>query len=352
MKKVIFVTISAVMFAANISSAREYSGLGPISLRNQNPVYLQFLSLTPQRAAVLPEGIIELRIDSAYSNLYEYGVNGTTNLDLDMELWRISPHILYGIAEDMELGVEIPLLHFNGGFLDGFIQKFHKAFGLPNGGRGNVPDGRFSYAFTYNGTQVFNYPEANLGLGDISVSFKNQLTGEDSDFPAMSWFAEIKFPTGRKSRGFGSGTPDFGFGYLLETSWKRLHGYLNAGLYALGGNDDMDAYMYTQMAAYSIAGELTIIPACSFLIQLNGSTPLFTKAHIGDWEGTPLDFIVGFRGELQKLIGTHDFIWQIGFSEDITSEGPSVDFTVFASVGVRFDLFGRTRPAGDWQAKR
>lgn len=352
MKKTILITIISILFAANVSWAREYNGLGPISLRNQNPVYLRFLSLTPQRAAVIPEGVIEFRIDSAYSNVYEYGVNGTTNLDLDMEIWRTSPHFLYGIAEDMEIGIEIPLLHFNGGFLDSFIQKFHKAFGFPNGGRGNVPNGQFSYAFTYNGTQVFSYPEASLGLGDISVSFKNQLTGEESDLPAMSWFTEIKFPTGKKSRGFGSGTPDFGLGYLFETSWKRIHGYLGSGLYALGGNESIDAYMYSQMFAYSVAGEVAILPSCSFLVELNGSTPLFTKAHIDDWEGTPLDLVVGFRGELQKLIGTHDFIWQLAFSEDITSEGPSVDFTVFASVGVRFDLFGRTRPAGDWQAKK
>lgn len=348
---------SALIIAAAVSVpagalARDYPGFGPISLRTQNPVYLQSLGLSPMRAEVVPEGTLEARIDSAYSNLFERGRSAWAFLDLDMEVWRLTPLIRYGITDDLEVGLEIPLLNFNGGFLDGFIQRFHNFFHLPNGGRESVPDGRYSYRFDANGATRFNYPTAAMGLGDIILHFKHQLTGEDRDWPAIAIFADIKLPTGKSDRGFGSGTPDFGFGTVIEASYRRLHGYCNVEYLALGGNAQYADYMYGQMFAYNVAGELTILPSWTFLVQLNGSTPLLHGAGLGEWDGFPLDLVVGFRGEEEKLLGGQNFVWQVGFAEDITGGGPSVDFTVFLSLGMRFDVLGRSRPAGDWLAHR
>lgn len=339
-----------ICLTAGMAHARDYPSFGPISVRNQNPVYLQNLGLTPRRAEPLPQGTLETRVDSAYSNLYEYGQNANATLDLDMEIWRLALNVDYGLTEDLEIGVEIPFMHFNGGFLDSFIRHFHDAFGLPNGGRDQVPDNRFSYRFNIGGNDLMNFPPADFGLGDIAIHFKQQLAGEDSDWPDLSWFADIKFPTGKQSRGFGSGGPDFGFGALLDASYKRLHGHFNCGYFALGGNSLIDGYMYSEMFAYMVAGEVTLLPTWSVIVQMNGSTPLLEGADFDTWDGVPLDLIVGFRGEEQNIIGNNDIIWQFGFSEDVTSQGPSVDFTVFLSIGFRFNLFERGRPAGDWLA--
>ena len=332
--------------------ARDWQGFGPISVRTQNPVYLQTLGLTPTRAEVLPEGTIEVRLDSAYTNIFERVGNANAALDLDMEYWRLAPWITYGLRDDLQVGVEIPLINFSGGFLDAFIQRFHKAFGFPNGGRESVPNGRFSYRFDAGGTTRFDFPSTSMGLGDIAIHFKQQLTGEESDLPAMALFADIKFPTGMPSRGWGNGSPDFGFGFALETTWKRLHGYVNTMGVATGGNDNYGDFMYGGMFAFMVAGELTLLPSWSLVVQLNGSTPLLGHTGLGDWDGVPLDLVVGFRGEEKKLLGGQDFIWQFGFSEDILSSGPSPDFTVFISFGLRFDIFGRSRPAGEWMARK
>lgn len=347
-----YLLLLASVFFCSMAHAREYIGLGPISTRNQNPVYLQNLSLTPMRAETLPEGMIELRMDSAYSNMYERGANTNADLDLDMELWRLSPTVTYGLTHDLEIGVEIPLIHTNGGFLDAFIQRFHKFFGFPNGGRNNVENGLFAYRFDAGGVQRFNYAETPMDLGDIVFHLKQQMTGEDSDWPAISWFADIKLPTGKQSKGVGSGAPDFGFGMAVEASYKRLHGYCNVGYYVLGGNDMIVDYMRDIMLAYTVAGEFTILPAWSLIVQLDGSTPLLDNTGLDSWDGVPLDLVVGLRGEESKMFGGPDFIWQVGFSEDVTSKGPSVDFSVFISLGLKFDLAGRTRPAGDWMAKK
>lgn len=348
------ILLVALVLCLDVSSAhaRRYSGFGPFTVRDQNPIYLQSLSLKPMRAEVLPRGALKVRLDSPYSNLFEQGSDGTSNLDLDMELWRPSLNVAYGLRDDLELGIEIPLLHFNGGFLDAFVQAFHNAFGLPNGGRERVPNNRFSYRFESGGEEIFNFPPADLGLGDIAVTIKQQLTGEDSDWPALAWFAQIKFPTGRRSRGFGSGTLNFALGTALDASYKRLHGYFNAGYYVITRDDALEPFVHSEMFAYMVAGEVTILPTWTFIVQLTGSTPMLKGTSIDAWNGVPLDLIVGFRGEEPGLIGGGDLLWQVAFSEDVTGHGPSVDFTVFLSLGLRFDLFGRTRPVGDWLAQK
>lgn len=326
----------------NEASARDWAGFGPISVRNQNPIYLQNLSLTPRRATVLPKGIMEARVDSAYSSLFEQESNDIANLDLDMEYWRLAPVVSYGIADGMELGVEIPFIHFSGGFLDGFIQKFHKALGFPNAGRESVPNGRFSYLFqtVSEGTRL-EFPPATFGLGDISINFKHELRRNEGGWPAIAWFADFKFPTGRPSRGFGSGSPDFGLGGIVDASWKRLHGYFNFGYFVIGGNNHIEQYMHGEMLAYTLAGEVSLLDDWSLIVQLDGSTPLLTKTKLDNWDGVPLDLIIGFRGEEPELIKGQDLIWQFGFSEDITGSGPSVDFTVFMSIGLRFNLYSK-----------
>lgn len=352
MKVKIFLIIFALFISSSTANARDYNALGPITTRNQNPVYLQTLSLTPMRAYVLPEGTIEGRVDSAYSSVFLKNSNTTADLNLDMEIWRISPWVTYGIAEGMELGIEIPFLHFGGGVFDSFIQKFHNAFHFPNGGREQVADNQFSYLLGAGGSTQFNFPSADFGLGDISLHFKNQLTGEDKKWPAIAWFVDLKFPTGQKSRGFGNGSVDMGFGLAIETEYRRLHGFVNAGYYATGGNNLFVNYMHNEMLAYMVAGELSLLRSLSLIVQLDGSTPLLTKTRLEQWDGVPLDLVIGFRGELQKLIASEDFIWQFGFSEDVTSRGPSVDFTLFVSLGIRMDIFGKSRPAGDWLARK
>lgn len=333
--------------------ARRWEGFGPIVSRNQNPVYLQTLSLTPQRAEVLNEGVLELRIDSAYSNLFEKASNARADLNLDMEFWRLAIRTDYGVMPGLQIGIEVPLVNSWGGFLDSFIQDFHNFFGFPNGGRDTVPNNEFHYTFDAGGQRRFNFPSTRLGLGDISLRVKGQLIGEDDDLPAISWFSELKFPTGKQSRGWGNGSPDFGFGMAMDVTWKRLHGYFNWGYYVTGGNSYYQDYMYNQMFAYMAAGEISIIDSLSVVVQLSGSTPLLHGTGLDVWDGVPLDLIIGFKGEERDLLGEWgDLLWQVGFSEDVTSRGPSVDFTVYMSIGFRFDIMERRRPTGDWLARR
>jgi hypothetical protein len=343
---------AAILACSATAWSKDYDGFGPIVSRVQNPAYLQAISLMPQRAEVIPQGDFELRVDSAYSNLFEQGQTPTSLLNFDMEYWRLGFNARYGISRGMELGIEIPMIHFDGGFLDSFIQKFHSFFGFPNAGRERANNNEFHYRFDAGGKKLFDFSPLTAGLGDITLRFKHQVTGEDSDWPAIAWFADFKFPTGQSSRGVSDGTFDYGLGLALDASWRRLHGYFNVGYYVIGGNELIDDFMHHEALQFAVAGEVSILPDLSVIVQLEGGTPLLTGTGMNEWDGVPLDLVIGFRGEERNLLGEGgDLLWQVAFAEDVTSQGPSVDFTVYMTLGFRFDLFNRKRPSGDWVAR-
>ncbi|PIU55588.1 MAG: hypothetical protein COS89_07020, partial [Deltaproteobacteria bacterium CG07_land_8_20_14_0_80_38_7] len=84
-----------LLYPFNSIEAKTYNSFGPLTTRNQNPVYLQTINLQPTRATILPEDSLEVRIDSSYSNIFETGSSRTNWYQADMELWRLSLNAIY-----------------------------------------------------------------------------------------------------------------------------------------------------------------------------------------------------------------------------------------------------------------
>ncbi|MDP2600076.1 MAG: DUF3187 family protein [Deltaproteobacteria bacterium] len=325
-----------LLFLSPSVYARDYAGQGPLITRTQHPVYLQMVNLNPDRAMALPTGLLEVRVDSAYSNIFERQADKTYFVDLDMELWRIGWVGTYGLGKGFDVGMEVPLLHMNGGYLDGFIQDYHNAFGFPNGGRDQVPNGIFEYFVRENGRTRYQVGSQDLNIGDITLFMKHQLLHETDVLPALSWRFGFKFPSGDPDKGMGSGNPGFGFGVAAEKSYKKLHGYLNANYLVDGGNEAIENLMETGSFVFTVAGEWSFSDRISLLLQLDGGTPRLKGTGLEEWDGVPMDFIVGVKGDAFWGKTANPFFWEFGFAEDILAEGPSVDFTIYITIGVRF----------------
>ena len=150
--------------------------------------------------------------------------------------------------------------------------------------------------------------------------------------PAMATRFVIKFPTGRRSQGFGSNNPGFGLGLALEKTIQRFHFYLNANALLEEENDRIASLENLVMFEGMLAGEFSISKHWSALLQFLGSSPGLKGGVQHSWNSTPLDFIAGFRAEYQPWFG------QIGFAEDLIGRGPSVDFTAWLALGYRFEV--------------
>ncbi|MBI2091986.1 MAG: DUF3187 family protein [Deltaproteobacteria bacterium] len=328
-----------ILFFSPDVSSEEFVPKGPLTMRNQNPLYLQFLNIEPTRAVTIPKNSVSFRVDNEYSNTFERGLGRNTELFIDMESLRTSFNIDVGVYDNMEAGIEIPFLRFDTGFLDGFIQGYHNTFGFPNGGRERAANGSFDYRFLQGGNAIYNVGMEDFGLGDITLKFKHNFWEEKKLAPAVAWLFYFKLPTGSPKDGTGSGEPDFGFGTAFEKSYERWHGYLNLAYFVNGGQSALQNYIYSIYFSFMTGIELSINKTESAVLQLTGGSPLLKGTGMKQMDWVPLDLQAGFKGEhkTESISQKPVYLtWQAGFSEDINPNGPSIDLTAFGSIGVRY----------------
>ncbi len=343
--------VSLGLLSATTAHAKYFDPFGPFPYRNMNPLYLQMGALRPTTATALPTGFIRTDITTAYSSVYNvYSGNGLSE-NMDMEIMRTALNADIGLPLGIEAGIEVPFLRENGGFLDSFIQKYHSAFGFPNGGRELRPNNQFHAQISQNGATIYQYGTTNFALSDISLRSKWQMLDEGVSVPAVSFIGTLKLPTGKPSQGTGSGNVDEGLGVAVQKSFGRLHLFLNAEWFHAGGFPGLSYMMYHNYMNWMAASEISVGRHTSLMVELYGITPIFKGMGISEWDGPVADLLIGVQGRYPQLIAGQEFHWQLGFVEDVYSSGPSVDFSAFLNIGVTFDIFARHRYRGDMWAK-
>ncbi|MBI4411626.1 MAG: DUF3187 family protein [Deltaproteobacteria bacterium] len=341
-----FITLSFPQpVRAGIFHLSDYHTYGPLPVRTQNPLYLLFVGESLDRASILQKGDFSTSIETTFANLFERRPRAAgIGIDLDMELLRTAVNFSYGLTDHLELGFQLPFLSFSGGFLDSFIQGYHDTFGFPNGGRSNVDNGRFSYRVTQNGAALYQVDQATFRLSDMVLIQKLRLFDESKGFPAVSLKNSIKLPTGSRIQGTGSGRPDLAVSLLAEKSVKRLHSYTQMGFLALGGHADLNPILKNGSFTFGQAFEFNVFEHLSFIGQVSGQSSLFSRTELPELSKIVLDLTFGFTGEamLNRRINpstklrVNKIKYLFGFTEDATSEGPSVDFSLFFNVGMEY----------------
>lgn len=308
---------------------------GPIPYRQQHPVYLQVLGLTPMRTAPLPrgDGAVSLRME--YSNVFEQFLTPTTDLRIDVEQIRTAIDVAYGLPYGFTLEAELPFVHTGGGRLDAFLQWWHRILGVPNAGREFFPNDQHAFRILDRPSGATRYEVAAvpLALGDASVRVRRQLVAETARRPAIGWFAALEFPTGKRSQGLGNGNLDYGVGVLLEKSAGRWHGYFNGGYFVGAGTPALADAMHPVQFNYLVGGEFSLSRRIALHAQLQGGTPLLTGLDDTRWDSFPLDLMMGMSGEHPAGAHGEKIHWQVGLSEDLNANGPSIDVTVFGRIG-------------------
>ncbi len=99
-----------------------------------------------------------------------------------------------GLGNNLELYARLPVLIVGGGFMDHFIEEWHKTFGLPNGGRENSPNNIRQITYTANGSTVLDEHRSGTTLGDIELGSGWKLAD------GIALRGMVKLPTGSKSK--------------------------------------------------------------------------------------------------------------------------------------------------------
>lgn len=201
---------------------------GPLASRNLHPLSLALIAFRPRRAAVEAEGEWHVAADVAYASIEEVAppdelesTSGREFASFDGELARFDVRARYGLGGGFDAEFELPFLYTTSGFLDHFIESFHSAFALPDGGRDLEGNDLFDMEIRSDGDLLFGVDEDRFGVEDVPIYLTRALREEDDDGPGVAARVGLELPTGDEEAGFGNGAVDWGFGVVVEKSLGR-----------------------------------------------------------------------------------------------------------------------------------
>lgn len=281
---------------------------------NQSPLVQIYGLPAPSEARVLAPGRLAIALSFEAANSFFIGQTSTERLVLDGETHRTALSIRYG-AGDMEWGVEVPYLSHGGGFMDGFIERWHDAFGLPSGGREDFPRNRLSYVYQRNGVTRIQITEATSGIGDVRLLGGWRLPAGDG--PAdLALRASLKLPTGDASALHGSGATDLAVWVTAECAAAACpaavgwSGY--AGVLGLGHGDVLPDLQRPLVVFGGAALGWRVLPPTVLKAELLVHSPFYRDSGLLPLNATAVQLVLG---------GTWNFsprtALDIGVSEDL-----------------------------------
>ncbi|MCG2740566.1 MAG: DUF3187 family protein [Syntrophaceae bacterium] len=320
-----FHTIAAVCFTILFApSAAAATEIVPFESTNQSPLVQIYGLPGAGNAVVLPRGRTEVGLNVALSNNYAVNENSREDIILDGETTRFTVAARYGLFPGLEVGVKIPYISHSGGFLDGFIENYHGAFGFPNAGRDQAPQNRFLYRYRRDGVEKLRIDSSGSGIGDLLLTTALQLYQEE--IQGMTLNAAIKLPTGDSDQLRGSGSTDFSL-WLHE----RTGGAFSAGNWASYGSAGIlfmreGKVLPDQQKRWVGFGTLGIgwapLEWISFKVQADAHTPFFSDSDLKEIAANAVQLIVGGTISFSERTAL-----DIGVSEDlIVNTSPDVVF--------------------------
>jgi hypothetical protein len=243
----------------------------PLHIRNLNPLVAIFG--LPAWDTVAPGTQLGASLELA--NHYRLSLRGTDLLVLDGETLRTNLSVSHGFANGWSVGAELPYYRIGGGVLDDLIDGWHSAFGLPDGGRNNRPEGQLLFRVGDSNGEFLTLQSPQSGVGDTQLKFARTI-GRDREFVVQ---ASVKLPTGDADTLTGSGSADWGITLLRSRPLfgrKRPAGYYwGLGVMRVGEPErvdfDVEKWGYTAI----VGGSWQLWPRYGLKAQLDLHSAFF-----------------------------------------------------------------------------
>jgi len=297
----------------------------PFATQNQSPVVMIYGLPSIGDPSLVPQGKAEGRLTLDWANSFvEISKDNPAGEEivLDGESMRVALDIRYGVARRLELGIQIPYVTVNGGFLDGFVEGFHSAIGAAQGLRPLEQRNRLLYYYEKEGKILFFNTDSREGLGDVRVMGGWQLYEKPSGAVALR--ASLKFPTGQ--RFLGSGSTDLALWLTASKYFKPKSGQIavfgGAGLLGMTEGNLLPDQQRFPVWFGNIGAGWSPLPWFALKVQIDGHTPFYKDASL-----RPL----GLNAALLTFGGTvalsRRTTFDVGITEDIEyATAPDVVF--------------------------
>jgi hypothetical protein len=299
----------------------------PFIVRNQHPIVALHGLPSPLPARLPAPGTGRMTALMNWASFATTEARGANRYTLDGEVIEARVTFDRALGERFALHGELAWRSLSEGSLDGSIEQFHDALGLPNGSRHKLPEDQLLLEYRVGNTVSFRVERDAAGVTDLPLALGYQL--RSSPTSALAAWISVKLPTGSADDLTGSGATDVALSLAGERRLgERWQWFGQANVAWLGQGDLLPALQ--EDLAWSLLGGTSwhAWRGLDFTAQLEANSAVL-DSRFDDFDGGALVLTLG--GSYRTDGGWH---FDLGVSEDIQSDAsPDVVFNVAVRHG-------------------
>jgi hypothetical protein len=307
--KTIYKSLIFIIFITFYPLTTVSSFEGPLQVKNLYPIFLH------ANQPYLEKADIENSMSYSLSHSSTYTVQESSDwvIHLDMEVTELNFRYKRVIKNVFEFDMDIPILILGGGFMDGFLEDYHRTFDFPDYGRSDRPHNEFLYEVKRDGNLIIR-GKSGTKFGDIRLAIKKPFSLIEGI--NLSIKGEIEIPVSSAKEGYSNGSLDAGVSVMVD---KKLSDntmtYWNLGVVFPGdvkGHEKIDLKNFIYGGA---SLETMVWQNLSLLVQLQGQSSIYPETGISAVDGKGVLLALGGR------YNTGEKNFELSLTEDLNTSG-------------------------------
>ena len=257
-----------------------------------------------------------------YASIIERAQLSGGAFDLDAEVLRLRFRTARDLGRSAFVEIDATAGGSYDGFLDGFLNWYHRLLGITLEEREARPENQFLYRIRLPDGRILRREKSDLFLGDTRVAFGIRHT------PYLQTVASLTLPTSTAPAGYGLGVPAAGIITTAHATLARpliFEGSLGLGYTPAHG--DLTDYQRTTFVSASSGARWRFWGRQWLYANLFYHSPYYHDTRIPSLDRRELSLDFGWM--LRTRRGPE---WRIGLTEDLEPGGPAVDLVVRVSA--------------------
>ncbi|MBS0376687.1 MAG: DUF3187 family protein [Proteobacteria bacterium] len=297
-----------------------------LPVRDQNPLVRGAYLPLPAALGAPADGTLALAANVQWSNTVNLAATPAESMTVDEETVETDLSLAGGLR-GWTWRATLPVIHRGAGVLDGFIDGWHRFFGLPRGDRPSRPRNAYAIDYQRAGLPAVDAP-AGTALGDLALEAGHALLAGSAG--RLEGWVGLEAPTGSRRDLTGDGALD-------AAAWLAGEARLGGGFTlaarggaSLVGGDAATGLPLARRVAFGALGlQYAATDRLGLVVQLDAHGALARGSAI-NFLGRAVELTLGGR---YRLAGGATF--EAGVVEDIeVDHSPDVTF----QLGLRWPL--------------
>lgn len=279
-----------------------------LPVRDQNPLTRAAYLPLPATLDAASDGRYAFAADAQWSNTVNLGQTATEQMVVDEETIEADLSVSRGFGA-WQVRATLPVIHRSAGVLDGFIDGWHRFFGLPKGDRPTRPRNLYAISYQRAGLAPVDVP-SGTALGDLALEAGRPLAAS-ADSRLEGW-AGVELPTGSRTQLSGDGALDAAAWLAGQTRLSHVWTLAGrAGLSYVGGDAAAGLPLQRSLRFATLTLSWSATPQLAAVLQLDAHSAIARRSDI-NFLGRAIELTIGGRYRLAS-----GAVFEAGVVEDI-----------------------------------